>query len=282
MSMLVFAAVLAAAVLHAVWNALVKGSSDKDLNMTAVVLGHAPAAIAAVMLAPAPAPASYPYIVAGAALHVGYQFFLLWAYRVGDLTQVYPIARGSAPLIVALISVVFLGAVLTAAQGLAIAIIAAGLFSLVLVRQNEGQLNLKAAGLAMTTGCFIAAYSLVDGLGARAAGASIGFFGWLAIINVIVFACCMALYRPGTLARLPLEGRKTFIVGGGASFIAYAFVTWAFTQAPIALVSALRETSIIFALLIGVVFLRERMSLTKAAAAFATLTGAVILRFIIS
>ena len=279
MSMLVFMAVLTAAVLHAVWNALVKGASDKDLNMTAVVLGHAPAAVAAIMLAPAPDPASYPYIAAGGALHVGYQFFLLWAYRAGDLTQVYPIARGSAPLIIAAVSVLFLGVVLSVTQTLAIMMVAAGLFSLVLVRQNEGRFNLKAAGLALVTGCFIAAYSLVDGLGARVAGTSFGFYGWVALINLAVFAGCMALYRPGVLSRLPSEGCKTFLVGGCASFAAYALVTWAFTQAPIALVSALRETSIVFALLIGVVFLRERLSLSKVAAVFMTLIGAIILRF---
>lgn len=279
MSMLVFTAVLAAAVLHAAWNGLVKGASDKDLNMTAVVLGHAPAAVIAIMLAPATDPASYPYIVAGGALHVGYQFFLLWAYRAGDLTQVYPIARGSAPLIIAAVSVLFLGVVLSLVQALAIMIIAAGLFSLVLVRRDEGQFNLKAAALALATGCFIAAYSLVDGLGARVAGTSFGFYGWVAIINLAVFAACMAFYKPGVLSRLPAEGRKTFIIGGCASFAAYALVTWAFTQAPIALVSALRETSIVFALLIGVVFLRERLNLSKVVAVFMTLVGAIMLRF---
>lgn len=279
MSLLVFSAVLVAAVLHAIWNGLVKGASDKALNMTAVVVGHAPAAILAVMLAPAPEPASYPYIAAGAALHVGYQFFLLWAYRAGDLTQVYPIARGSAPLVVALISVSFLGVVLTAVQGLAIAIIAVGLFSLALVRRDEGRVNVKAAGLALATGFFIAAYSLVDGLGARVAGTSFGYFGWLALINAVIFSGSMALYKPGVFARLSTEGRHTFLIGGGASFAAYALVTWAFTQAPIALVSALRETSIVFALLIGVVFLREKLSLAKVFSVFTTLVGAVLLRF---
>lgn len=279
MSMTVFIAVIAAAALHAVWNALVKGSSDKDLNMTAVVLGHTPAAVIALLCVPSPDPASYPYLAAGVALHVGYQFFLLWAYRAGDLTQVYPIARGSAPLIIAAISVIALGVILTAAQGLAILTIAAGLFSLMLVRRSEGAVNLKAAGLAIATGCFIAAYSLVDGLGARAAGSSFGYYGWLAMINAVAFAISMAFYKPGLLQRLPSEGLAAFAFGGGASFVAYAIVTWAFTQAPIAIVSALRETSIVFALFIGVVFLREKLNLSKVAATFATLVGAVVLRF---
>lgn len=169
MSVLVFVAVLCAAALHAVWNALVKASGDKELNMTAVVLGHAPAATLVLMLATPPNPASYPYIAAGVALHVGYQFFLLWAYRAGDLTQVYPVARGSAPLIIAAVSVSALGVVLSPMQGVAILVIAAGLLSLALVRRDAGTINVRAAGFAFATGCFIAAYSLVDGLGARAA-----------------------------------------------------------------------------------------------------------------
>ncbi len=279
MSMVVFVAVIAAAALHAIWNALVKASPDKDLNMTAVVLGHIPVAMLTLLFVPSPDPASYPYIAIGVSLHVGYQYFLLWAYRIGDLTQVYPIARGVAPLIIAIISVTALGVILTLSQGLAIFIIVSGLFSLVLVRQNEGGLNLKAALLAMATGCFIAAYSLVDGYGARAAGTSFGFYGWLAIFNALIFATLMGFFKPGTLQRLPSEGRVAFFVGGSASFVAYAIITWAFTKAPIALVSALRETSIVFALFIGVFVLREKLSLTKLFATFATILGAVMLRF---
>lgn len=279
MSVLVFVAVLCAAALHAVWNALVKASGDKELNMTAVVLGHAPAATLVLMLATPPNPASYPYIAAGVALHVGYQFFLLWAYRAGDLTQVYPVARGSAPLIIAAVSVSALGVVLSPMQGLAILVIAAGLFSLALVRRDAGTINVRAAGFAFATGCFIAAYSLVDGLGARAAGSSFGYYGCLALINAVAFAGAMALYKPGTLGLLRKSGGGAFFIGGTASFAAYAIVTWAFTQAPIAIVSALRETSIVFALFIGVFVLREKLDLSKVASTFAVLLGAMIMRF---
>ncbi len=278
MSAFVFVAVLCAAALHAVWNALVKASGDKELNMTAVVLGHAPAATLVLMLATPPNPASYPYIAAGAALHVGYQFFLLWAYRAGDLTQVYPVARGSAPLIIAAVSVSALGVVLSPMQGLAVLVIAAGLFSLALVRRDAGTINVKAAGFALATGCFIAAYSLVDGLGARAAGSSFGYYGCLALINAAAFAGAMALYKPGTLGLLRKSG-GAFFIGGTASFAAYAIVTWAFTQAPIAIVSALRETSIVFALFIGVFIFREKLDLSKVASTFAVLLGAMMMRF---
>ena len=278
MTLSVFFAVLFAAALHAVWNALLKASRDKTLNMTAVVLGHAPAAALAIALSPPPAPASYPYLATGAALHVGYQFFLLRAYRAGDLTQVYPLARGAAPLIIAAVSIAALGVTLSAPEALAIFIIAAGLMSLVIVRRAEGALNIRAAALALAAGGFIAAYSLNDGIGARAAGTSLGFYGWLAILNAIVFGLIAAVRRPDALRRLPAEGRAAFFIGGTASFAAYAIVTWGFTQAPIAVVSALRETSIVFALLIGVVFLRERLDLAKLSATFPVLVGAAVLR----
>ena len=176
MSPTVFLAVLGAALLHACWNALVKGGSDKRVRMGAVVLGHVPFAAAALTFVPPPARESIPYLIA---LHVGYQLFLLRSYESGDLTQVYPIARGSAPVIVALVSVGFLGVRLSRMELLAILVIATGILSLTLVRRADGQRNARAGLLALGTGGFIAAYSLVDGLGARVAGTALGFYGWL-------------------------------------------------------------------------------------------------------
>lgn len=275
----VFLAVIGAALLHATWNALVKGGADKRLSMGAVVLGHMPFAAAALAFVPLPDPASLPYLVAGIALHVGYQLFLLRSYETGDLTQVYPIARGSAPLIVALVSVTVLGVRLAPSELLAVVIIGAGIISLALVRRADGQRNRNAALLALVTGCFIASYSLIDGLGARVAGTSLGFYGWLAIGNGIVMALYLIATTPAVLGRIASQGRGMFLIGGGASFAAYALVTWAFTQAPIALVAALRETSIIFALLFGVFVLKERLDLAKVVSTMTTLLGAALLRY---
>ncbi|MEM8572733.1 MAG: DMT family transporter [Pseudomonadota bacterium] len=279
MSGVVFIAVLGAALLHATWNALVKGSSDKTLSMAAVVIGHVPLAIVLLPFAPMPDPASLPYLCVGIALHQGYQLFLLWSYQSGDLTQVYPIARGSAPLIVALVSVFGLGVVLADLELVAITIIGAGIISLTLVRRADGLVNRKAAALALMTGVFIASYSLVDGLGARIAGTSLGFYCWLAIGNGLLMVLFLRWRAPDTLRALPGAGLPMLLVGGSASFVAYALVTWAFTQAPIALVTALRETSIAFALLIGVVFLKERLSLLKVASTMTTLLGVALLRY---
>ena len=278
MTATVFLAVLFAAILHAGWNALVKGGADKVLAMAAVVIGHVPFAVAAVLWAPLPAVESLPWLATGVALHLGYQLFLLQAYRIGDLSQVYPIARGAAPLIVALVSVTALGVHLTGQETLAIAIIATGILSLALTRRADGLRNGKAAMLALVTGVFIASYSLVDGIGARAAGTSLGYYAWLALANAVLTSLWVGRYHPGTLRALAGRGQKMFWVGGGASFAAYAIVTWAFTQAPIALVTALRETSIVFALLLGVLALGERLSLGKLFSTFTTLAGAALLR----
>lgn len=143
MSTIVFVAVITAAALHAVWNALAKGGADKYLSMAAIVLGHSPIALAVLPFVPSPAPESWPYLLAGIALHVGYQLFLLASYRAGDLTQVYPIARGTAPLLVAGVSTVFLGVELSPLEIAAVLTIGIGIMSLSFVRQRDGLRNLS-------------------------------------------------------------------------------------------------------------------------------------------
>lgn len=278
MTTTIFLAVIFSAILHAVWNAAVKSDDDKPLAMTALVLGNIPIAILALLFSPAPAHASWPYLAGGILLQLGYQLSLLAAYRIGDLTQVYPIARGVAPLLVAVVSVLFIGVQLSSLEIFAILAIACGIVSMSLVRRQDGTHNMKAAMLAFLTGVFIAAYSLTDGLGARIAGTALGFYGWVAIGNAVAFALLMEISRPGLLRDIPKHGKQIFVIGGSASFIAYAIVVWAFTQAPIALVTALRETSIIFALLIGVYFLKEKLNLAKVFSVMVTLVGVFVLR----
>lgn len=278
MTATVFLAVIGAAALHASWNALVKGGTDKLMSLTAVILGHVPFAMIAIAVSPAIDLAALPYIGVGVLLHFGYQVFLLYAYSAGDLTQVYPIARGSAPLIVAVVSITVLGVSLHVLEWAAVLIIGAGIVSLALVRRADGLRNGRAAGLALITGGFIAGYSIVDGMGARVAGTALGYFGWLALMNSVVLAIAVGVHAPETYKSLWRDGRRLFWIGGSASFLAYAIVTWAFTQAPIALVTALRETSIIFALLIGVFFLKEPLNLIKVLSTMTVLVGAALLR----
>lgn len=279
MSAQIFMVVIAAAILHAVWNASIKDSGDKFVNMAGIILGQAPLAALSLLFVPMPLFESLPYLLAGIVLHVGYQFFLPLSYKHGDLTLVYPIARGVAPLIVAVISVQFLNVVLTTGETIGVLTIGAGIMSLALVRKGDGQRNGKAVGLALITGCFIASYSLVDGFGARIAGTAIGFYGWLALGSTVAYCSMLSVWKPGILRQALRTRKLKGFLGGSASFIAFAMVIWAFTQAPIALVTALRETSIIFALLIGVFVLKERLDLLKVLSTLITVGGAIILKF---
>jgi drug/metabolite transporter (DMT)-like permease len=274
----VFLAVLTAAFLHAAWNAMVKGGADKRVTMAAVMLGHVPPAALALLFVPAPALESLPWLLAGMLAHLGYQIFLLGAYTKGDLSQVYPIARGLAPLVVTAVSVLLLGERLALPEILAVALIALGLMSMALLRGADGARNLEAVRLALVTGCFIASYSLIDGYGARVSGSPVGFYAYLGTGNAVLFAIYIRARFPGVLTTTFTRARRVFVIGGTASFAAYAIVIWAFTQAPIALVTALRETSIIFAVLIGVVVFKEKFDRAKVIAVAATLLGAGLLR----
>lgn len=280
MSSSVFLAVVLAAGLHATWNSLVKGSTDKHATMLAVVIGHLPIAMLILPFSPTIDMTSVPWIIAGVILHLGYQLSLIAGYRIGDLTLVYPIARGSAPLIVTAVSIGVLGVSFTTTELTGVLFIALGLASLALVRGADGSRNPRAVVMALVTGAFIAGYSLVDGIGARIATTAVGFWTWAAIGNAVAMSAWTALFRPRTFKVLRAD-RSTMwfgLAGGTASFVAYGLVIWAFTQAPIALVTALRETSIVFALFIGVFFLKERLNLAKVFSTFLTISGAILLR----
>lgn len=277
MSATIFFAVLLAALLHAGWNAVVKGGVDKVTAMTAVVVGQGLFGLAALAFASPPGWDSAPLIAASVALHIGYQLFLLQGYRLGDLSQVYPIARGVAPLIVTGVLVFVVGETLTGGELAAIGLIVAGVMSMSLARQSDGLRNPRAAAFAVGTGCFIAGYSLVDGFGARAAGTAVGFYGVVAAANGLIYPLIVRFGLGGRLGDVARAWRVV-LIGGGASYVAYVIVVYAFTQSSIALVTALRETSIVFAMLIGVLALGERLSLAKTASAMLALCGAAALR----
>jgi drug/metabolite transporter (DMT)-like permease len=214
----------------------------------------------------------------GTLLHFGYQLFLFRSYHAGDLTQVYPLSRGWAPMIVAAVSVLFLDTHLEPIEIAAVATIGIGILSIALTHKSAGRLNITGTRLALITGCFIASYSLIDGIGARHAGTALGFYGWLGSLNALIMLGYLKRTAPHQIPALWTHGKRAFLLGGAASFTAYALVIWSFTQAPIALVTALRETSIIFALLIGVFFLREKLNLAKIASTAITLLGVALLR----
>ena len=279
MSFQVFLVIIVAAFLHAIWNAMVKYEKDKYLAVGAIVLGHVPASIVIIFLTPFPSVESIPYIIISAILHIGYEWNLLSAYRFGDFTKVYPIARGTGPTLVTIISLIFLGVVLSNFETLGILIICLGIF--VLAFQDIDVLkNRKAVLYAFLTGFFIMSYSVIDGYGARASFSPLSYIGWSFILNAAIFPILLIYKNKArTILKIAKEGKKIFFIGGTISYMVYAIVVWSFTQAPIPLVVALRETSIIFALLIGTFFLKEKFTLLKTAAVLTIFLGVILLKF---
>ena len=279
MSFHVFLVIIVAAFLHAIWNAMVKYEKDKYLAVGAIVLGHVPASIVIIFLTPLPSVESIPYIIISAFLHVGYEWNLLSAYRFGDFTKVYPIARGTGPTLVTIISLIFLGVVLSNFETLGILIICLGIF--VLAFQDIDVLkNRKAVLYAFLTGFFIMSYSVIDGYGARASFSPLSYIGWSFILNAAIFPILLIYKNKAiTILKIAKEGKKIFFIGGTISYMVYAIVVWSFTQAPIPLVVALRETSIIFVLLIGFFVLKEKFTLLKTAAVLTIFFGVVLLKF---
>ena len=278
MSTTVFIAVIAAALLHAIWNAIVKGGNDKRLNMTALVLGSIPISIIVLIVFSFSKMESWSFIGASVLVQLAYHFTLLVAYEKGDLSQVYPVARGSAPLIVAIFSILFLGERYNLTQLFSIALIISGILVTAFAKQANGHRNVAATQFALLTGCCIAAYSIIDAFGAKLAENAFSYFACIAIGYGVAFPILAEWQTPGLINRIPKEAKTSFFIGGNATFIAYAIVVWAFTQAPITLVTALRETSISFALVIGVLFLREKFNLFQVIAVAMTVVGAVLLK----
>ncbi len=279
MSLNIFIAVILAAFLHATWNAMVKNEENKYLAVTAIVLGHVPASVFIILLTPFPSIESIPFIILSALMHNGYNWYLLSAYKFGDLTKVYPIARGTAPILVTIVSLIFLGVALSNFEVLGIFIISLGILSL----SFQGAKNLKnrpAVIYALVTGFFIMGYSITDGYGARVSNSFLSYMGWVFILNAFSFPLILKINdKSEVITKIFKEGKKIFFIGGTLSYIVYGIVVWGFTQAPIALITALRETSIIFALLIGILFLKEKFTLLKVIATFVIFFGVALLKF---
>jgi drug/metabolite transporter (DMT)-like permease len=277
-SLTVLAAVLLAAVLHAGWNALVKLNADP---LVALALMSAGAGAVGLLLLPAvgaPGAEALPWLAGALALHLVYKLCLLRAYATGDFGQVYPLARGSAPLLVAATSVLLVGERLSGQGALAVALLAAGIASLAF-RGGLGPLRRDPApvGWALATGACIAAYSVVDALGARAAASPHAYALWLFALDALPIGALALLRRRGrVLAALRAHWRPG--LGGGAmALAAYWLVLWAVTVSPMAPVAALRETSVLFAALLSVGLLREAFGAVRALASAAVAAGIVLL-----
>lgn len=274
----VFAMVLGAALLHATWNALVKVNTDRLVMVAIMMIAQAAFAALALPFVAFPPAESWPYILASTALHTAYFCSLVMSYRYGDLSHVYPIARGSAPLIVAAISVWVVDEALTRQATLSVVLIALGIMSLTLARGATGFREPRAILYALATGVFIAGYTVVDGLGARSAHSAHSYIFWLNIFDGIPTVLLAFWLTRGRFFSTVQASWKLGVIAGLVSLVAYWIAVWATTVAPLALVSAVRETSMIFAVLLGVLVLKERLNLLRLASITVTLLGAVMLK----
>ena len=258
----VFLIVLFATFMHAVWNGMVKNHPDKAVAVSAIVFGHIPLALVAIIFLPAPKIDCIPYIVASAIVHQGYQWYLLSAYKIGDLTKVYPIARGFGPLVATLISILVLGLFLKSLVILSILLICFGIMILGLLDKESK--NVKVLQLSLFTGFFIGLYSLIDGYGARASLSPIVYMSWSFILSAALFPIVLKIKNHKNIFQNVFNnGKQVFWIGGTLSYIIYTIVVWAFTKAPIPMVGALRESSIFFSIFIGYFFLKEKITPTK-------------------
>ncbi|NUL36389.1 DMT family transporter [Kosakonia sacchari] len=265
---------LFAALLHASWNTLLRGGTDRLWSMTIMCATIALTCIVVAPFLPLPAYASWKYALLSALLHVGYNLCLVRSYQSGDLGQTYPIARGSSPLMVTSAAALFAGEKMALNALAGIALISGGILLLALQRRRLALPGLK---YSLATGAFIAAYSVVDGIGVRIAGNAIAYTVWM---SALWGALMPALYIGLRDAKSLLRWRPGVVraaTGGLVSLLAYGIIIYAMATAPMGAVSALRETSVLFAALLGYLFLGETLTLRKVLACAVIATGTVMI-----
>ena len=279
MDALVFTAVLVAAACHAGWNVLLKLRLEPAVATVLVAVASGLVMIPVALWTGLPKAAAWPYVIASVIIHIGYYLTLAEAYRFGDLGQVYPIARGSAPLITAILATIWLQEALTVFGWAGIILLA---FGILLLAARGGRpahsFDGRSVSFALMTSLTITAYTLVDGVGARVSGSSAAYTAWLFLLS----ASAMTVYgylRMGPALVQQFRAHWQMAISGAAlSGAAYGIAIWAMTVAPIALVAALRETSVLFGALFATLFLREPWLITRVTAALVVLAGALLLR----
>lgn len=267
---------LAAAITHASWNAFLRSGADRLWTVTVMSLAMTAVALPLAFILPPPPSGAWPYLAISACLQASYSVFLVAAYRQGDLGQVYPIVRGSVPLLVAAGGFVFAGQTLSTSLIAGIVLIALGIMGLALGR---GRATTNSVMWALAAGMLIAAYAMVDSVGVRQAGDPIAYTVWISLIYGVLLPLIFTIMR-GRL-RVDIRSRETWkAVGGGlVSLLAYGLVVAAFALGPVGPVAALRETSVVFAALIGWLFLDEKMTQRRLIACIAVAFGAICLGF---
>jgi drug/metabolite transporter (DMT)-like permease len=273
----VVAAVLASAFLHAIWNALAHNIRDTLAGFVLIGLGQAACCAVLVVVVAPPDPRAWPFIAVSTVLEAGYQVALLQAYRLGEFGQMYPIARGTSPWVVALVATTVLGQPLPPAELVGVLVISAGLIGLAFAGGIPTRAQLPAIAAALGTGVLIAAYTIVDGVGVRRSGSVGGYIAWAFLLQGPVIPLYALLrYGRGLGPRLrPVWTRG--LVGGVLSLLAYGLVLWAQSRGALAPIAALRETSIVIATVIATVVFREPFGRTRLVASGAVVAGIVLL-----
>ncbi|WP_343313989.1 DMT family transporter [Brucella sp. BE17] len=271
--------VLCGAFFHASWNAIVKGSGDKFFGAASVTAAAGLIALIVVPFLPWPSAASWNYILMSTITQIFYMSLVAAAYKSGDMSEAYPIMRGTPPLLVALVSAPLIGEVMGWCSWLGIALICAGVLAMALDarRRNQGASS-RTTLLALTNAGFIATYTIIDGLGVRMSGNTLSYTLWLFVINAVPLTS-WALYRdPDRYIHYIRNRWRSALIGGGGTLASYGLALWAMTMAPIAVVAALRETAILFGVLISALVLKEKVGVPRFAAAAMIVLGAVALR----
>ena len=279
-------AVLAAAVTHATWNAIAHGIKDQLLAFGLIGAGGILVAIPLVILSPFPLAACWPYLLASIVIHVFYNLLLMRSYRYGEFGQVYPLARGTSPLVVTVLATVFAAERPSVAQVAGVLVVSCGLALLVLAGRRSAAggggrgdgLGRVALIAAAGTGLTIAAYTVVDGLGVRLSGSSVAYIGWLMLLeSLCVPAWALARRRHVLLSGTSWRVLGSGLLAGGLSVLAYGLVLWAQTRGDLAPIAALRETSVIFGAVIGTVVFREPFGRWRIAATVLVVIGVLLL-----
>ena len=270
-------AVLGAALLHALWNALVKSSRNVLLDITVVIACGGLVAAPFLLLVAAPARASWPYLAATVVIHMGYYVALVGAYRAGDLSHGYPSMRGLAPLLVAMSSSAWLGEVPQPSAWAGVLLISGGVLSLGLAgfRWSESR---RSTGWALANAAIIASYTLVDAAGVRASGSPEGYVLWMFVLDALPFPLVVFMYQKKMLIDYAKQYWLRGLASGVLSGAAYGITLWAMARAPVAAVAALRETSVVFAALIGAFILKEGHAARRLAGAAAVMLGVIALK----
>lgn len=270
--------VLAAALMHATWNALVKSGRDRMIDLTVVIVGSGLMAACFIPFVGLPDPAAWPFIGLSIVTHIGYYIFLLGAYRHGDLSRVYPVARGVAPLLVAIGAIPLVGEVPDMWGAIGLGFVTVGIFMLAIERGAMRGQQGKSLVYALLTGCCIVGYVLSDGMGVRASGNPAAYIAWtFAVESLPMAAWCIWARRWALMPYLKRDGLRGLfggvIAGGG-----YAIAIWAMSLAPMAQVTALRETSVIFGAIIGALILKESFGPKRIVAAILVAGGNALLQ----